>query len=281
MNMLSVDILKEDPDEYKKYMEIQAEFEKKGIFNTDVNENSYEGTLPVTEDFEFIKKGVKNAFKHAIYSTAMRIYTNKICKLLKVEVKGKENLKDINGAIITCNHISKFDSFAVRKAVGVNIFFVAADYNNWAGKMGETARHTGYLPLSNKFSVMKKFNQAMEYYLNKGKKILIYPEQAMWRDYEKPRPLKDGAFHYAVKHRVPILPLFITFRPSGNVEDGIERKYYTVNILKPIYPQENLTVRENIEYMRKTNFARWKECYESTYQKKLTYTTIDKSKIKI
>lgn len=103
--MLSVDILKEDPNEYKKYMTIQEQFEREGNFNTDINENSYDGTLPVTEDFEFIKKGIKNAFKHAIYSTAMRIYTNKICKLLKVEIKGKENLKGIKSAIITCNHI--------------------------------------------------------------------------------------------------------------------------------------------------------------------------------
>lgn len=279
--MLSVDILKEDPNEYKKYMTIQEQFEREGNFNTDINENSYDGTLPVTEDFEFIKKGIKNAFKHAIYSTAMRIYTNKICKLLKVEIKGKENLKGVKSAIITCNHISKFDSFTIRKAVGINIMFVAADYNNWAGKMGETARYTGYLPLSNKYSVMKKFNHAVEYYLNKRKKILIYPEQAMWRDYEKPRPMKDGAFHYAVKHNVPILPLFITFRNSGIVENGVELKYYTVNILKPIYKQAKLTDKENIEYMRKTNYTCWKECYESTYQKALTYTTLDKSKIKI
>ncbi len=279
--MLSINILKEDPNEYKKYMETQANFERDGNFNTDVNENSYEGTLPVTEDFEFIKKGIKNAIKHAIYSTAMRIYTNKICKLLHVEIKGKENLKGIKSAIITCNHISKFDSFAIRKAVGINIMFVAADYNNWAGKMGETARHTGYLPLSNKYTVMKNFNQAIDYYLKKGKKILIYPEQAMWRDYEKPRPMKDGAFHYAVKHNVPILPLFITFRPSGIVDNGIEIKYYTVNILKPIYKQDNLTNKENIEYMRKKNYFIWKECYENTYKKELVYTTIDKSKIKI
>ena len=279
--MLNINILKEDPNEMKEYLATQEKFEREGNFNTDVNENSYEGTLAVTEDFPYIKKGFINGIKKAIYSTGMRIYTNKICKLFKLEIVGKENLKGIKSAIITCNHISKYDSFAVRKAVGINIMFVASDFNNWKGKMGDTARYTGYLPLSGKLSVMRKFNEAIEYYLNKGKKILIYPEQAMWRDYKKPRPLKDGAFHYASKHNVPIIPLFITFRPSGIVDEGIEFYYYTIHILKPIYPQSNLDKKANTEYMRKENYTRWKECYESTYNKKLEYTTIDKSKIKI
>lgn len=279
--MLSIDILKEPADEYKKYMKIQEQFELDGNFNEDVNENSYDGTLPVDENFEFIKKGFKNTFKHAIYSTAMRYYTNKIAKFVKLQVVGKENLKGIEEAIVTCNHISKFDSFAVRKAIGINIQFVAADFNNWAGKMGDLARYNGYLPLSSKYSVMKKFNQAIEYYLNKGKKILIYPEQAMWRDYKKPRPLKDGAFHYAAKHSVPILPLFITFRPSGMIDDGVEFMYYTIHILKPIYPLVNKSNKDNIEYLRKENYAAWKTCYEDTYNIPLKYSTIDQSKIKI
>ena len=279
--MLHIDILKEPAEEYKKYINIQEQFELDGNFNEDVNENSYEGTLPVDENFEFIKKGFKNALKHAIYSTAMRYYTNKIAKFVKLKVVGNENLKGIKEAIVTCNHISKFDSFAVRKAIGINILFVAADFNNWTGKMGDLARYNGYLPLSSKYSVMKKFNQAIEFYLNKGKKILIYPEQAMWRDYKKPRPMKDGAFHYAVKHNVPILPLFITFRPSGIIEDGVEFMYYTIHILKPIYQQVDKSNKDNVEYLRKENFASWKECYENTYNTPLEYTTLDKSKIKI
>ena len=57
--MLHIDILKEPAEEYKKYINIQEQFELDGNFNEDVNENSYEGTLPVDENFEFIKNASK------------------------------------------------------------------------------------------------------------------------------------------------------------------------------------------------------------------------------
>ena len=198
--------------------------------------------------------------------------------LFGLKIKGKENLKGLKhkGAIITCNHISLFDSFAVRYAVGYDIMFLAAEFNNWKGKLGEISRHTGYLPVTNKIKCVRKLNEAIEFYLiKKHKKILIYPEQSAWRNYPKPRPMKNGAFHYATKHNVPIIPLFITFRESNDEEV----LYYTINILKPIYPNPLLTSKENIEYLRKANYNQNKQCYEYTYNTKLEYTTNDKSKI--
>ena len=157
---------------------------------------------------------------------------------------------------------------------------MAAEFNNWKGKMGEISRHTGYLPITNKIKCIRKLNEAMEYYLTKkNKKVLIYPEQSMWRNYKKPRPMKNGAFHYAAKFNVPIIPLFITYRNSGIKNQGGEILYYTINILKPIYPKQEINNKENVDYLRVTNFNRYKECYENTYNSQLEYSTDDKSKI--
>ena len=46
---------------------------------------------------------------------------------------------------------------------------------------------------------MKKFFKAVSTILGRGEKILIYPEQAMWWNYRKPRPMKDGAIERMLK----------------------------------------------------------------------------------
>lgn len=276
--MLDINILKENADDVKKYNLKEQEFEKVGLFNEDVDEVSPDSYYPVDENFEFIKKGFKNFIKHKLYISALKKYTKLINKhLTSLKIVGNENLKGIKGAIVTCNHISKVDSFAVRAAVGYDINYVANDTNNWKGPIGDIGRQTGYLPLSRSLdrNLMRKFNEAMEYYLEKKKrKVLIYPEQAMWREEPRPRPLKDGAFHYAVKHKVPVLPLFITFKPKEKMIDEQNRQEfsdYTIHILPPIYPKAELSNKENVEYMKNENYKLWTETYETTYNKKLEF----------
>ena len=152
--------------------------------------------------------------------------------------------------------------------------------------IGTLSRNTGYIPLPTNLNKekLKKFNNAISHYLKKGKKILIYPEQSMWRDYTKPRPLKNGAFRYAVQNNVPILPLFITIQEKNlKVDKNGFQNFgdYTIHVLNPIYPTPNLNPKENIEFLRKENYKAWKTVYEKTYNTPLKYATLDKSKIKI
>lgn len=279
MKLLDVNLLKEDPKEFDDAVAVHTQLEKEGKFSVDENENSLDGCEPVDENFPFIRKGFKYALKHKFYIKAMKLYAKKVNKeLTNLKIEGKQNLKGVKEAIITCNHVSKVDSFAVRAAVGMDIMFVAAEFNNWKGPMGDIARHTGYIPLSTKLNLklMRKFNEAIEHYLKKGKKILIYPEQAMWREYKKPRPLQNGAFHYAVTNNVPVLPLFITIEDKAEKTDKNGKMNfgnYTIHILPPIYPQHDLPTKENETFMRLENFRLWKECYEKVYGKQLSYTT--------
>ena len=239
------------------------------------------------ENFPFIRKGFKNFVKSRFFYAILKRYTKKINKhLTNLKVVGKENLKNIKGAIITCNHISKCDSFAVRAAAGNNIMYVASELNNWKNIIGVVGRNTGYLPLKQNLDrkVMRKFNDAMEYYLTKKrKKILMYPEQSMWREEPRPRPLKIGAFHYAVKHNVPVIPMFITFKEKEHKYDEQNRVNfadYTIHVLPPIYPNYELENKANAEYMKEENYRLWKELYEKTYNKPLTYNIETKNETK-
>ena len=276
--LFDINLLKENVEDVKKYKQREAEFERTGQFNNDVDDIDPNSFDPVTEEYEFIKKGFKNAIKHKVCLFLLNRYTKKINKTLtNLKIVGKENLKGVKASIVTCNHVSKCDSFAVRAAIGMDIMYVASDVNNWKNILGKVGRQTGYLPLKRSLdrNVMRKFNEAIEYYLmKKKKKILFYPEQAMWREEPRPRPIKEGAFHYAVKHKVPVVPLFITMQPKENMIDEqnrLEYSDYTIHILPPIYPKEDLSNKENVQYMKDENYRLWTETYEKVYNKKLEF----------
>lgn len=284
---LSINILKEPADFVEECKKKEKQLELDSLFNTDENENSMDNAEPVTNDYPYIKKGFKNWIKHWFYLNCVKIYSHLINKhLTNLKVIKNKKAKKVKGAIVTCNHISLVDSFAIRKAVGADFYYVAAEFNNFKGHLGTLARNSGFIPLPEGLNKAKlrKFNEAISYYLNKGKRVVIFPEQSMWRDYKKPRPMKNGAFRYAVINNVPILPLFITIKEKEQKvdENGFQNfGDYTIHILDPIYPKPELNVKENIEYMRIENYRVWKELYEKTYGIPLEYTTIDKSKIEI
>ena len=282
---LNINILKESPNFVNRCKEKQKQLELSGDFNLEENENSIENAEPITEDFQYIKKGFKNWLKHLFCLNCVRIYSHLINKkLTNLKVVKNKKIKKIKGAIVTCNHISLADSFAIRKAIGANFYYVAAEFNNFKGHMGTLARNSGYIPLPTDLNKTKlrKFNDAISYYLKRGKKILIYPEQSMWREYLKPRPMKNGAFRYATTNNVPIIPLFITIKEKKQKvdENGLQNfGDYTIHILDPIYPKAELNLKENIEYLKTQNFYAWKNLYQKTYNLPLKYSTIDKSKI--
>ena len=133
-------------------------------------------------------------------------------------------------------------------------------------------RNCNTLPLSSNMQTMKKFIRSTDTLLKDGNFVLFYPEQSMWWNYRKPKPLKDGAFQFASKNNVPVLPCFITMKDSDQLgEDGFYIQEYSIHIGKPIYPHPSLNLRENIQYMKNENYRVWKEIYEETYQIPLVY----------
>ena len=83
-----------------------------------------------------------------------------------------------------------------------------------------------------------------------------------------------GAFKMAARNNVPVIPIFITMQDSDKIDgEGFPIQEYTVNIAEPIYPDENLSQRENTEIMLNKNFEAWKKIYEDFYGIPLEYTT--------
>lgn len=261
-----------------------------GDWDKDV-ENDPETIVLMPDKVDYLAKKLSTKIATSIANRVAIAYYEKLIKkgtLLLGDINGLENYRSVNGgAIITCNHFSAMDNYvlfrAIRKDLGKKRLYKVireGNFTNFKGIYGFFFRHCNTLPLSSNMQTMKKFIDATKKLLSRGEKILIYPEQAMWWNYKKPRPMKNGAFSIAVKNNVPIIPAFITMHDSDSLDsDGFKLPVHTIHFLSPIYPDKNLTDKENVEKLRKENYLAWKKVYEETYKEELTYNT--KGEIKI
>lgn len=259
-----------------------------GMFDIDVNEDPPTKPLePDDKDLDYLKERPINATKNRISNDWKRNFIIRNGQLIIEGTPGIEQALDIkSGAIITCNHFNPFDSFSIEQVLEdagseKRLFKVSREGNftNFNGTIGADFRKIGLyfkydniLPLSQRQETMKMFEEALKIILTKRKEfVLVCPEQSMWFGYRKPKPFKYGAFKWATENNVPVLPTFITQRQNF-VGDMVQR--YTIHFGEPIYPDKNLSPRENAKKMRDANFEFCRSVYEKVYGEPLEYGTI-------
>ncbi len=261
------------------------ELEKEGKFDIDVEDDPPTVVLS-PENVDYLKKKSYSKIKTRLANKMGEKFLNDLLKENKLIIKkinGIENLQNVkSGAMLTCNHFNPFDSFAIEKAFrtsGVSkhkkLYKVIREgnYTNFPGLYGFFFRNCDTLPLSSNRRTMIEFVKAVDTILKRGDFILIYPEQSLWWNYRKPKPLKNGGFKLAARNKVPIIPIFITMEDSNILgEDGFPVQEYTINIEKPIYPDENLNEKQNTEIMKNKNYEVWKKVYEDFYKIPLEYS---------
>ena len=261
------------------------ELEKNQLWHLDVEDDPE--TYPLMpNEIDYLNQKLSNRIKTKVANFfGTRFFENLIKQkqLIIKEVRGIENFKAVvGGKIVTCNHFSICDNYAVWRTLrphmnGKMLYKVIREgnYTNPPKPFGLFMRHCNTLPLSSKMATMKKFMQAFSALLARGEAILIYPEQGMWWNYRKPRPMQDGAFTLAVKNKAPIVPIFITMEDSNVLDgDGFPVQEYTLHILPAIYPDKTLSFAEAKEKMRKENYEVWVKVYEDFYKKPLVYGEI-------
>ncbi|MBQ4104769.1 MAG: 1-acyl-sn-glycerol-3-phosphate acyltransferase [Clostridia bacterium] len=195
------------------------------------------------------------------------------------EIKGLENIADLEGgAIITSNHFSPLDNTAVRfltrKLKKKRINIVSQETNlAMPGIVGFLMNYADIIPISdNKHYMQRDFYSILQELLENDEYILIYPEQEMWFNYRKPRPLKRGAYYYAAKLGVPVVSCFVEMQNLPEIDtEGFYKVKYTVHILPTIYPDKTKSVKENSIEMCRLDYEQKKEAYEKAYGKPLDY----------
>ena len=250
-----------------------AELEKQELWHLDVEDDPE--TYPLMPDqVDYLNEKFISKIKNKIANRcATRFFDGMIAKkqLIIKEVRGIENFTAVEGGrIVTCNHFSVGDNYAVWVALrdymdGKMLYKVIREgnYTNPPKPFGLFMRHC---------NTMGKFMKAFSELLRRGETILIYPEQGMWWNYRKPRPMQDGAFSLAVRNNAPVVPIFITMEDSDVLDgDGFPVQSYTLHILPAIYPDSTLSRIEAKKDMKNKNYQAWVKVYEETYGMPLRY----------
>ena len=260
--------------------------EEEGKFDVDPEEDP--PTIPLLkEDVDYLREKRTNRIKSRIANTVGEMFVNDLLKdnkLIIKKINGLENLSSMqSGAVLTCNHFNPFDSMAIEKVFRKSklhktkkLYKVIREGNftNFPGLYGFFFRNCDTLPLSSSTETMKEFMKAVDTILQRKDFILIYPEQSMWWNYKKPKPLKNGAFRFASRNMVPVIPIFITMEDSDIIgDDGFPVQEYTINIEEAIYPEYTLSEKENCNIMKEKNYQVWKKIYEDFYKIPLEYNT--------
>ena len=267
-----------------------ARYEREGRFDEDV-EDDPPGRAIEPGEVDYLRKKIGSKIRCKIAYSMARKFLKGILKnqqMIVRDIVGLENYAELDtGAIITCNHFNAFDSFAMQIAYESagqkrkrKLYRVIREgnYTAFPGFFGYLMRNYNTLPLASNPKAMREFIKATDTLLKEGNFVLIYPEQSMWWNYRKPKPLKSGGFYFAAKNRVPVLPCFITMRDSSVIgADGFPVQEYTIHVEKPIYPDPTLSVSENSQMMMDKNYEVWKEIYEREYGIELKYETRDEA----
>ena len=260
------------------------ELERLGLFDRDIEDDPPSREIN-PDDIEYLNKRLIQRIKTRLAFFLAYRFANRAEKRGELIIKniiGAENLALAGGAILTANHFSPLDSFIMHRAFDASKrkgklyrIIKEGNYTSFPGFYGFLMRNCNTLPLSRNTATMRKLLRAVDIILKSGDCILIYPEQSLWYNYRKPKPLKIGAFDLAVRSGAPVVPAFITMEDTDIIssDSGEYVQKHTVHIGKPIYPDESLPKKERAEKMQKENFEFNKSVYERIYGIELRYET--------
>ena len=273
MTRKTLENAKKDPARLK-ILERIAELERAGGENFYIDvEDDPSGHELRPDEVDYLREKPLSKIKTFFARAMAAILQPLVRKDLKIQVVGEENLAEIKGAaIITSNHFSIFENIAVKEVAdrvqGKHRFYRVIKGLNFSqpGWVGFLMKNCDTLPLSKNLKTLRLFESALEKILQDGGLVLVYPEQAMWWNYRKPRPPKAGAYHYAAKFDVPIIPCFVTMEDT-DIPDGygFPKQAYTIHVMPPLYPNPQRTARENERTMQAENYRLCLEKYREVY----------------
>ena len=208
--------------------------------------------IKVDESYEFIPKNQAFIrFSHGLKAFAVHALSVLTKLVFGLEVEGRENLEKVKGKgyITVCNHVNFLDCGMVAVALKrSDIVFTTIKENFEIPLVRHIIKALGAIPIPCGIKAMQKFSEAVDTMLKKGQAVHFYPEGVMIPYYNGLRGFRKGAFHYAVKSDVPVVPMVITYHKSTSMLK--KKPVAKIHILEPVYPDSELSEKEQIKALK-------------------------------
>ena len=252
------------------YNDYLAELEKLRLF--DVDGAPFDTRKSAKTDGTYVYMHTKNPFWHIghfFWSTLFKFigFIGGAIVFGTWRVKGRKKLKRLGACITTSNHVGFLDAVMTIRASGMqNRYIVAAPHNCKSTLGGKILSTAGLIPLPISYKGARPFMEMLEYAANKKRaKIHFYAEKSMWIGYRKPRPPKDGAFYYADKLDLPVVPMLYCFKTPRGLRKLLHLPKATIEIGDPIYADKTLSPSERKMDMAKRAYDATAKLYENFY----------------
>ena len=253
------------------YTDQIRELEAAGRFDQDVRPVDPRLVKPIDPDK--FRYRTRNPFGK-LWSAIVRVFVWLAGPILTwaafdLRVKGKKHLRKIGkrGAVVVANHVHLLDALIVRQMSRTRrMYYLAAEFNNKKGIGGYTLRVVGVLPISSSLKLTRQLDNTVTDLLHHRRLLTIYAEESMWSGYQKIRPMKKGAFYYAVKNDCPVVPTVLLFRPLNWWDRLIGRRVkITLQILPPIFPDPAQDRPTNVTNLQTACHTAMVDCASNFY----------------
>ena len=143
-----------------------------------------------------------------------------------LEIEGRENLKNLeDGYIVTANHINMLDcAMVVLSLFPRTPYFLTLQTNLEIPFIKYLVALFRAFPVPRKYGDKVKMVNTVDKLLKDEEIVGIYPEGELIPYYNGVREFKDGAFNFAVKNQVPVLPIVFTYREVTGWRKYFKRK---------------------------------------------------------
>ena len=256
-----------------------TELERRGLFEVDGTPFSTKNSAKTDGTFKY--KRPSNPFWHIAHAV-----TSTIFKFLGWFASGfvlgawrvpdRKKLKGVRACVSVSNHVGYLDAVLTRYAFGCRKqYLIAAPHNCKKGLGGAILKSATVIPLPINFRGSKAFSDMLRYVADRGGALHFYPEKSMWVGYKKPRPYKDGPFHYADRLGVPVVPMLYVYPKPRGIRKLLHMPKMAIKIADPIYADRSLPAMEREADLKRRTQEAVNKLYEDFYGIPLEYLSGD------
>jgi len=221
----------------------------KDELNDDFADNNIKVT-PLKSDYRYINNSwlfKVNSFLLR-YFFAVPVLTIFIFFAYRPKIKNKKVLKQLKkkGYYIYSNHVIPLDPVIIPVKSNISkacVIISSPDTFSIHPFVSWLVRHFLAIPIPNDKDMYANYVNALSWHINKGHRVLIFPEAHIWPWYNKIRKFRPGAFRYPVNDNAPIVTYTTTFkRRKGN-----RKPKPIIYIDGPFYPDMTMPYRERVD----------------------------------
>jgi 1-acyl-sn-glycerol-3-phosphate acyltransferase len=204
--------------------------------------------LNIDENYHFVDKSLSFRIKSwALYLFAYCVVFPLQLVKFGLKIEGKEHLKKNkkqfeNGAITISNHTLRWDFLCVLQAIRPKRAYVIVWQHLLRGKDHRAVRTIRGIPLAETRATTLAFMRELDELHENKKWIHVFPESANWHYFQPIRPFKSGAFSFAYRYHVPIIPMAISYREATGIYKLWSKKFplLTLRIGEALYPDYSI-----------------------------------------